>query len=681
VERLVFAATFLAFAWFHQGGGWNQNARFAMVRSIVEEGTFAIDSYLVYASVPSSGSTRLVRVPVRNGEFGLAGRTFALFWHDEQGRPIPLNAARAAEGVATGAPGRPGAAAGSTSPADPIWVEPGQVACTGDVAFHGGRFHPAKAPGGAFAAVPGYLLVRIIEKMAGVDPDGWWALTVNAWLASVLSVGLAAALGCVLLFRLAMALSGERVLASLLTALAFAFGTMFFSYATSLYEHDLVAVALLAAFYLLLRVARSSARPAAARAGPGSELLEGSARVHLFLAGLCAGLATITNYVMVVVVVMLGIYLVLSVRRTGGWRWFALGLLGPLLLLCAYHVACFGTPLTTNYAHEDPAFRTGGGALLGVFLWPQWEVLPAVLVSPFRGLFVGSPVLLAGAYGLFAWLKSGRARAEAWLFAAVLAFFVLFALTFNGWHGGWAVGPRYLVPALPFLALPAVFAFRRFPRTAAALATASAAIGLLVTAVDPQAPVGVSPLATVEGRRQWLHSPLTDYEWPLFSEGRAWPLLDAQRDRVLRTYDEAMQAEGETPPVRSRRLAMLRQEIDAAIQAGAAAPLLVRRGPDGRFGLALSELSTISGPVSANPMGVYEGWMYRVFPPGSSEARMNSFNAGELLFPGSRWSLAPLLAAVGPLLFLALRAAAAADRSAPSRSPSPAMPSPGPPAG
>ncbi len=29
---------------------------------------------------------------------------------------------------------------------------------------------------------------------------------------------------------------------------------------------------------------------------------------------------------------------------------------------------------------------------------------------------------------------------------------------FYGWHGGWAHGPRYLVPMLPFLALPMVFA-------------------------------------------------------------------------------------------------------------------------------------------------------------------------------------------------------------------------------
>ena len=35
-ERALFAAVFAACAYFHQGGGWNQNARFDQVRAIVE---------------------------------------------------------------------------------------------------------------------------------------------------------------------------------------------------------------------------------------------------------------------------------------------------------------------------------------------------------------------------------------------------------------------------------------------------------------------------------------------------------------------------------------------------------------------------------------------------------------------------------------------------------------------
>ena len=66
VEALVFALTLFGVAYFHQGGGWNQNVRFALVRAIVEEGTFFIDSYLVYGSDPdASEADKLIRYPLQ----------------------------------------------------------------------------------------------------------------------------------------------------------------------------------------------------------------------------------------------------------------------------------------------------------------------------------------------------------------------------------------------------------------------------------------------------------------------------------------------------------------------------------------------------------------------------------------------------------------------------------------
>src|SRR5215470_20302527 len=47
-RRLVFLlglATFLSFLYFYEGGGWNQNSRFDLVRSITERHTLQIDAY------------------------------------------------------------------------------------------------------------------------------------------------------------------------------------------------------------------------------------------------------------------------------------------------------------------------------------------------------------------------------------------------------------------------------------------------------------------------------------------------------------------------------------------------------------------------------------------------------------------------------------------------------------
>jgi hypothetical protein len=636
IPWLLFAVTFLSYAYFHQGGGWNQNVRFAMVRAIVEEGNFWIDSYLVYVGAASEQGTRLVRVPVRNAEFAYGDRKYAFRWRDVDGRPIPLanTTNRGSEG----------------SEQEVKYIEPEQSAVSGDVSFFRGHFHPAKAPGVSFLAVPAYSLIYAFERMTGIDPDDWWTLTINAWLTSLLTVGLISALGCVVFYRLALRLSDGHALESVLTTLALAFGTMFFPYGTVLYEHNIVAMALLASFYLLFRVKES-------HKSPDKPLSDSKARLYVYLAGLFAGYAAITNYTMVIVVVLLGCYLLLGVQLKGGWRWFGLGVLGPFLMICAYNVACFSTPFTTNYRYENPLFKSGSKAFLDVFIMPQWKVLAIVLFSPYRGLFISAPILLLGAYGLAKWLRSGKLRAEALLIISVLAFFLLFIMTFNGWDGGWAVGPRYLVPALPFLALPLVPAFSRFFKTACILAAVSIIINLLVTAVDPQAPVGNARYAQVEGRSQWRQSPLTDYVLPLFLEGRAEPLLRTQRDVVLSFYDYTMRAEGVLDTLRAQRLTQLRDQINADIDAGEQAPLLLVRGVDGKIGLAQSELPTIRGPVSANPMGVYEGWMYRVFPIHSAQTDRNSFNVGEFLFGRSRWSLSPFLIIAGTIVAVMVRMA------------------------
>jgi hypothetical protein len=42
---LIGTVIFISYAYFYQGGGWNQNSRFDMVRAIVEQGTLRIDAY------------------------------------------------------------------------------------------------------------------------------------------------------------------------------------------------------------------------------------------------------------------------------------------------------------------------------------------------------------------------------------------------------------------------------------------------------------------------------------------------------------------------------------------------------------------------------------------------------------------------------------------------------------
>lgn len=623
-EWLLFAIALVAFGYFHQGGGWNANSRFAMVRAIVEQGELSIDSYLIYTPVSDTG-TDLRRIDLQNASYVSNGKTNVLVWLDRQGKAFPIDPKFESQ----------------TEKFNLIDLK--SVAASGDVSYYGGHFYPNKAPGTSFLAMPAYWIIHQVEKIAGRNSDDWWTLTLNAWLTSVFSVGLLSAFGVVLFYRLALQFSNGMATPALLAALTFAFGTMFFPYATCLYEHNIIAVCLLASFYFLHR-AKSDAH---------------AASTSIFAGGLCAGYAAITNYIIAIIVVILGIYLLLSVRRKNGWLWFGLGLLGPLLLICAYNVACFDTAFTTNYRHQNPYFRDSENAFLDVFVLPRPGVLVALLFSPFRGLFFSSPVLIMAVTGLILGFRDKKWRTEIWLAAATIAFLLFFNTSFEAWEGGWAVAPRYLGPSIPFLALGLAFGFARFRKTTCLFGGLSIAIMLLITAVDPQPSIGVSDTARVLDKPPWQYNPITEYELPIFLRDRPWPLIQQQERQVLRYYQGQLAMENLSETERVSELGRFQSEIEKRINAQEPAPTVLKRdgrGSNAIYSIEMSDVPTIVGPVSVNVGGIYGGGML-----GSDELRWNSFNAGEFLFPQSRWSLLPLLCVGITLGYFAVRTARTFD--------------------
>ncbi|MEA3209060.1 MAG: hypothetical protein QOE70_2117 [Chthoniobacter sp.] len=615
LELLLFLATFFAFAYFNQGGGWNQNSRFAEVRAMAEEGRFALDDFLVYRRDPTHGD--LVRLPARHAEYDFNGQHYRLAWVDMEYNLIPMN---------------PGPAAEGTKDAPMI-----EVCASGDVGYvpKTGHFHPNKPPGTSFFALPGYWLTFQIERALGMNRDHWWTLNLNAWLATVLSVGLMSALGCVVFFRLAREFAGGAEMPAVLATFAFAFGTTFFPFGTILFDHNLTASLLIISFYFLRR---------------------GGGRACA-MAGLCAGLAVLTNYVAAGAVLALGLYALLAGNATPrAWNWrgamvFAMGGLPIALLLGWYHTVNFGSPLSLANDFQNPVFRDPRGSL-GMFGKPNPYVAALLLVSPYRGLFLLAPVLIFGGWGLFTWLREKTWVAEARLCLAIFAFFFLVNMSFNGYHGGFAAGPRYLVPGIPFLALPLVVAFVRWRKTTLALLAISIAQQLLLTATDGQNPLAVGGHARLDDAHRkddfWC-SIVWEYAWPLFATGRTGGLLDQLLAANLDREATRLGREIEDPAERARQLEQDRAELRASIDRGEQRPFL---------------LAAIHGPVSVNPVGVYDGLLgFGNFDMDSEPAHWASFNAGELLWPQSRWSLLPLLLVGGGLTVLVVRQAQSQGRS------------------
>ena len=113
---------------------------------------------------------------------------------------------------------------------------------------------------------------------------------------------------------------------------------------------------------------------------------------------------------------------------------------------------------------------------------PRPGVALELLLGGYRGLFFWSPILIFCLPG-FAMLRRQSGRLF-WLAVAVPVAMVAVMSGYPYWHGGWALGPRLLAPAVPFLAVAAGVGLAWRPRIAACVGAASVLLVSLATFVD-----------------------------------------------------------------------------------------------------------------------------------------------------------------------------------------------------
>jgi len=296
-----------------------------------------------------------------------------------------------------------------------------------DKAVSGGRFYSNKAPGLAFAAIPVYRALRVFFPAPRSSSDAVCVLLRILTVSLLFSVALA---------RLAVRLAPARGAAMVVFAVAF--GTPLLFYGRSFFGHAWTA-ALLFLSWDLLRLREDRARPE-----NGALLLAG--------AGLLAGWAAISEYTAAPLAVALA-FRAAARGRSKSMSLFAAGAAIPLVLLLAYDLACFGSPWVLSSAREAhrPFAELAGKGVFG-FGAPSPRVAWAYLFHPARGLLLFSPFWIWAIPGSVIWLRSGEDRADAlFMIAGAAAFFVLLT-GYPNWHGGWALGDRYLLPVLFFAA-------------------------------------------------------------------------------------------------------------------------------------------------------------------------------------------------------------------------------------
>jgi hypothetical protein len=359
-------------------------------------------------------------------------------------------------------------------------VERHAVDFTADQAFTidksrvGDRYVSDKAPGVSLLSVVPYAAARVAESASGLDHDALAVRRARMHAVVFTVVGLAGVLAA-LFVRRSLALLGVAEGDATLVTVAFALGSPFFPFATVLYSHVPIAAMLAALFYFALRGAND----------------EPTWRGTVAL-GALGGAAVVTEYTAAMPVALLGAFLLaLHPRRSAAARIVlggAAGLALPLAVHAIYCAITFGRPFDLPYHHlVDPVFGAGGLSLRNASLATAY----GNFLGSFRGLLFFSPVLALVVAGLGFWFASGESRKALALVVALLAAYAIFTCSFYYWEGGMSVGPRHLVPALPFAALPLAYVARRGRAWRAVLLVATAAsvaIAFACTAVRIQLP-------------------------------------------------------------------------------------------------------------------------------------------------------------------------------------------------
>jgi hypothetical protein len=329
---------------------------------------------------------------------------------------------------------------------------------------HSWRWRPSALPGDLY----GRNRIRTYHVRGRVE-----AATPLVWVLGLFGCVLPA-FGLMLLVRRL----GDRLEPGYGVAAAVTLGlcTMVLPFSTLYFSHVLAALLGFAAFALLWRE-----RDAAPR---GRFAL-------VAVAGLLAGLAFATEYPLALAAAVLGVYAILGhgsrVRR--GLVYGAGALVGALPLF-AYNLWAFGSITHLSYAnavkqqgvsgHDLLGSNAGGFFGVGV---PDPTVTLDLLFSA-KGLFTLAPVLVMGVVGTVLLHRRGR-RAEAWVIGGLAVAYLLYNSGYWLPFGGGTPGPRFLMPIVPFLALPLALAYRRFPLTTFALAVPSALFMLSATLTFP----------------------------------------------------------------------------------------------------------------------------------------------------------------------------------------------------
>mgnify|MGYP001274099567 CR=1 FL=1 len=384
---------------------------------------------------------------------------------------------------------------------------------TFDLATHGNHFYTDKAPGSSFLGALVYGALRIFSS-----PEDWSIHALIQWMRWGLMIPITL-IGFFILRDLLRTLNIQEPIIDI-SSLAWLFGSAAFHYGRAFYGHQIVAICLLSALWLVFPAPRHRMR------------------LRWCAAGMLCGFATLTEYqaaIPCIVFAGFGLWQAYRCNALRTWWLFCLGTLPSVIAFCLYHHTAFGGVFELSYHHlVNEQTRQLHSQGIGGVLFPQWKFLGGLLFSLHRGLITTSPWVLFAIVGLRAYFRdtSKEYRGTAWLMLLVLVYFIVFTSSSNMWFAGWSFGPRLLVPVLPWLSVLAAFGMQHawHHATTRALALGSVTISIVYyqlvnitfAELPPEAnnPILDTVMPLLQG-----HQLIPNWSWQLTGRGDAWSTL------------------------------------------------------------------------------------------------------------------------------------------------------------
>jgi hypothetical protein len=371
---------------------------------------------------------------------------------------------------------------------------------TGDKARWQGHYYTDKAPGISLLSLAPVAVARGIDRFVHVDPEDYPGIAWTSYIATVVSSGLFTLVAALLVMRLSLQWGFSRG-AALFAATAYGIASPAWCYATLFMEHAAVAGSLMLAYTAAVGLADAD-RPYQPRL--------------VWSVGLWTGFAVICELQAAVPAAFIVLFALDAVRRhsPGDALRAAISILaaGMILgvVLLAYNALAFGSPFHIGYTSEE-GFTELHKGFFGIS-YPTWYALREILVGSYRGLLPLAPLVAIMPIGLFVLAKTPARRRPVIVAVAIAAFYLLLNASYYYWEGGWAYGPRQLMPALPFLALGLAPLWDSWGRIGRVVLTAGwiwgAALTLIAVSTTPQPPGDGS-----------VPAPVRELLWPAFKGG------------------------------------------------------------------------------------------------------------------------------------------------------------------